>query len=108
MAKQDTKKKKADKTDADGRLIVATNRRARFDYEIVDTWEAGIALTGPEVKSLREARVNLGDAFELIRRIPGAARRHDKVTGVKDRPAPGRQLDAFVLTDRRYPAKNQK
>ena len=45
---------------------MATNRRARFDYEIVDTWEAGIQLSGPEVKSLRDARVNLGDAFGTV------------------------------------------
>lgn len=64
MAKKD--KKKSDKTDAEGRLIVATNRRARFDYEIVDTWEAGIVLTGPEVKSLRDGRANLGDAFATV------------------------------------------
>ena len=51
-------KKKAEKTDAEGRLVVATNRRARFEYEILDTWEAGIVLTGPEVKSLRAARAN--------------------------------------------------
>lgn len=59
-------KKKVDRSDPEGRLIVATNRRARFDYEIVDTWEAGIALMGPEVKSLREGRVNLGDAFATV------------------------------------------
>lgn len=67
MAKSD-KKKKSDKTDAEGRLVVATNRRARFEYEIVDTWEAGLQLTGPEVKSLRDARVSLGDAFGTVYR----------------------------------------
>jgi SsrA-binding protein len=59
-------KKNVDRSDPEGRLIVATNRRARFDYEIVDTWEAGIQLMGPEVKSLREGRVNLGDAFATV------------------------------------------
>jgi len=59
-------KNKVDRSDPEGRLIVATNRRARFDYEIVDTWEAGIQLMGPEVKSLREGRVNLGDAFATV------------------------------------------
>jgi SsrA-binding protein len=59
-------KKKVDRSDPEGRLIVATNRRARFDYEIVDTWEAGIQLMGPEVKSLREGRVNLGDSFATV------------------------------------------
>ena len=62
------KNKKVDRADPDGRLVVATNRRARFDYEIVDTWEAGIQLMGPEVKSLRDGRVNLGDAFATVYR----------------------------------------
>jgi SsrA-binding protein len=42
--------------------IVADNRKARFNYEIVDTYEAGIALTGTEVKSLRQGRATIGDA----------------------------------------------
>ena len=50
------------------RTLVATNRRARFEYEILDTFEAGIALLGPEVKSLREGRANLTDAYATIRR----------------------------------------
>jgi SsrA-binding protein len=41
----------------------AVNRRARFSYEIGETYEAGIALTGTEVKSLREGRSNIADAF---------------------------------------------
>jgi SsrA-binding protein len=41
----------------------AVNRRARFNYEIGETYEAGIALKGTEVKSLREGRSNIGDAF---------------------------------------------
>ena len=66
--KSERKKQEKAKTDAEGRLVVATNRRARFEYEILDTWEAGIVLTGPEVKSLREARANLGDAYGQIHR----------------------------------------
>jgi SsrA-binding protein len=46
---------------------IARNRRARYEYEVLDTLECGIALIGPEVKSLREGRANLGDAFGLIR-----------------------------------------
>jgi SsrA-binding protein len=42
--------------------LVADNRRARFDYEILDTVEAGIVLTGSEVKSLREGRASLSEA----------------------------------------------
>lgn len=46
-----------------GTTVVASNRQARRDYEIIDTWECGIMLKGSEVKSLREARVTLTDAF---------------------------------------------
>ncbi|HEX5596481.1 MAG TPA: SsrA-binding protein SmpB [Micromonosporaceae bacterium] len=46
-----------------GRKMVASNRRARHDYEILDTYEAGLALTGTEVKSLRAGRASLVDAF---------------------------------------------
>ena len=47
--------------------VIARNRRASFQYEIVEKFEAGIVLTGPEVKSLREGRANLGDAYASIR-----------------------------------------
>jgi SsrA-binding protein len=43
--------------------VVADNRRARFNYEIVDTYEAGIALTGTEVKSLRTGKATIGEAY---------------------------------------------
>jgi SsrA-binding protein len=43
--------------------VVADNRKARFNYEIVDALEAGIALTGTEVKSLRGGKANIGDAY---------------------------------------------
>jgi SsrA-binding protein len=46
-----------------GRKVVVTNRKARHDYAILDTFEAGIALTGTEVKSLRAGRASLVDAF---------------------------------------------
>jgi SsrA-binding protein len=46
-----------------GRKVVASNRKARHDYSILDTFEAGIALTGTEVKSLRAGRASLVDAF---------------------------------------------
>jgi SsrA-binding protein len=48
--------------------IVATNRRARFDYEILETHEAGLVLLGPEVKSLRAGKANLSDAYASVRR----------------------------------------
>jgi len=50
-----------------GDRIVATNRRARHDYTIEDIWEAGLMLTGSEVKSLREGNANLGDGYVLDR-----------------------------------------
>ena len=45
---------------------VASNRRARHDYEILDTFEAGIALRGSEVKTLREGRASLQDAYAEV------------------------------------------
>ena len=51
-----------------GKRSVASNRRARHDYEILETLEAGIALFGPEVKSLREGRANLRESFAVIKR----------------------------------------
>jgi SsrA-binding protein len=47
---------------------VATNRKARHDYIVEDTIEAGIALTGTEIKSVRESHVNLQDAYARIER----------------------------------------
>ena len=49
-----------------GRKLVAQNRKARHDYHIHDTYEAGIVLSGTEVKSLREGRANLTDAFATV------------------------------------------
>jgi SsrA-binding protein len=46
-----------------GLKTVADNRKARFHYEIVETYEAGIALTGTEVKSLRGGKATIGDAY---------------------------------------------
>ena len=46
---------------------VARNRQARFRYELLETWETGIALQGSEVKSLREGKANLKDAYALVR-----------------------------------------
>ena len=51
-----------------GRKVVAQNRKARHDYSIVDTYEAGLVLTGTEVKSLRMGRATLADAFVQIER----------------------------------------
>lgn len=49
-----------------GEKIIATNRRARHDYEIDKTYEAGLVLTGTEVKSLRQGRANLTDGYAYV------------------------------------------
>ncbi|HRN29800.1 MAG TPA: SsrA-binding protein SmpB [Terrimesophilobacter sp.] len=49
-----------------GEKVVATNRKARHDYAIEDTYEAGLVLTGSEVKSLREGRASLVDGYAFI------------------------------------------
>ena len=46
---------------------IARNKRARHDYHIVESWEAGIVLTGPEVKSLRDGRANISDAYAIVK-----------------------------------------
>jgi SsrA-binding protein len=50
-----------------GQRVVARNRRARFDYHIDDTYEAGLVLTGTEVKSLRDGRASIVDGYALVR-----------------------------------------
>ncbi|HEX6058684.1 MAG TPA: SsrA-binding protein SmpB [Gemmatimonadaceae bacterium] len=46
--------------------VIARNKRARHDYHILDTWEAGLVLTGTEVKSLRDGKANLSDAYAVV------------------------------------------
>lgn len=48
-------------------VTVARNRRAKFDYEIVDTYEAGLQLTGTEVKSLREAHATIAEGYVQVK-----------------------------------------
>ncbi|MBS1005267.1 SsrA-binding protein SmpB [Levilactobacillus brevis] len=57
-------KKKSKKTPDN---VLAQNRKARHDYTVLETVEAGIALTGTEIKSVRDRRVNLQDGFAQIR-----------------------------------------
>jgi SsrA-binding protein len=64
MAKQTSKK--ADPTKKANNKIVATNRKARHNYSIIDTYEAGVQLVGTEVKSLREGQASLADAFATV------------------------------------------
>lgn len=52
---------------SDSFKIVSDNRQARFQYEILETYETGIELVGTEVKSIREGKVNLRDGFALVR-----------------------------------------
>lgn len=59
MAAQKTEREKAQRT-------IAENRKARHDYHILDTWEAGVVLLGTEVKAIREGRVNLRDSFARV------------------------------------------
>ena len=60
MGKGDTDTQKA------GTHTIAQNRRARYDYEILDTVEAGLVLLGTEVKALRAGKANLSDGYALI------------------------------------------
>ena len=56
--------KKAERRKAE--RIIADNRKARHDYHLLETFEAGLALIGTEVKAIREGRVNLRDSFARI------------------------------------------
>jgi len=60
MAKAKKKKKPGDNT-------IAQNKRARFDYHLLDSFEAGVALSGWEVKSLRAGKVQLTDSYILMK-----------------------------------------
>ncbi|AAT75567.1 tmRNA/ssrA-binding protein [Mesoplasma florum L1] len=51
-----------------GEHVIALNKKAKFNYEILETWEAGIELYGPEIKSIRNHEANIAEAFILIRK----------------------------------------
>ncbi len=55
-----------ERTDRHGNKLVASNRRARRDYDIVDSFEAGIVLSGSEVKALREGHAQIADAYARV------------------------------------------
>jgi SsrA-binding protein len=59
--------KPAENPESDAIESIARNRRARFDYEILESWEAGIALTGTEVKSLRNGKAQITDAYGIVK-----------------------------------------
>lgn len=46
---------------------IARNKRARHDYEILDTWECGLVLTGTEVKALRDGKAQITDAYGIVK-----------------------------------------
>jgi SsrA-binding protein len=56
-----------EKPKADAIETIARNKRARHDYHIMETWEAGIVLTGTEVKSMRDGKANLTDAYGIVK-----------------------------------------
>jgi SsrA-binding protein len=64
--KGSTTKGSTNTNDALAKKLVASNRRARHEYDILDTVEAGLVLRGSEVKSLRDAKVQLADGFARI------------------------------------------
>jgi SsrA-binding protein len=66
MAKQQAKKKAPDR-EHDNERLIAQNRRARFEYEVIDTLECGIALVGSEVKSLRVGKMTLEEAYGRVK-----------------------------------------
>jgi SsrA-binding protein len=69
MAKQKQEKKPADKTDQreNAFKVISVNRQAYHDYTVEQTVEAGIALVGTEIKSIRDGKVNLRGSYALIR-----------------------------------------
>jgi SsrA-binding protein len=58
----------ARKSEPAGIKTIARNKKARHEFEILDTWEAGLVLLGTEVKALRNGRVNMGDSYGEIRK----------------------------------------
>jgi SsrA-binding protein len=56
----------AETVEKEKRESIARNKRARHDYHILDTWEAGVVLTGSEVKSLRDGKANITDSYAIV------------------------------------------
>ena len=65
-AKKQIAKRAAAREDRSGDRVVATNRRARREYELIETFEAGIVLQGSEVKSLRQGKAQLNEAYARV------------------------------------------
>ena len=68
MAKASKEKAKAKKVEDESIKIVARNRRARYEYDLLESVEAGIVLTGTEVKSLRNGKASLEEAYAAVDR----------------------------------------
>lgn len=77
------------------RKSIARNRRAYHDYEILETYEAGIMLTGTEIKSVREGNVSLKGSYVTLRLAESVASGHSK--GRQARLAQGRPPQSIVL-----------
>ncbi|HEY5315789.1 MAG TPA: SsrA-binding protein SmpB [Pirellulales bacterium] len=60
-------KPKADPPSRDNERLITTNRKARHEYEVLDTLECGLMLTGSEVKSLRTGRISLDEAYGRVK-----------------------------------------
>lgn len=67
MAKSGNKKAKGSKDESKNEKVIAHNRRARHDYQVLDTLECGIVLTGSEVKSLRNGNMSMEDAYGRVK-----------------------------------------
>lgn len=67
MAKNSRRRPAAQPAALNGARTVATNRRARFQYHLLEEYDAGMALLGTEIKSIRMGRVNLRDGFVTVR-----------------------------------------
>jgi SsrA-binding protein len=70
MAAKDSKKK----SEQGGDSTVAVNRRGRYNYEIEESMEAGLALTGTEVKSARANQVQIAEAYARLEEVPGSGK----------------------------------
>ena len=68
MAKTEARPAPGDKKKSDDERLIADNRKAFFDYHILETFEAGIALLGTEVKGIREGQANLRDSYAAVDR----------------------------------------
>ncbi len=94
---------KPGKVDTSGTRVVATNRSARHDYTILDTVEAGLVLRGSEVKSLRDAHVQLKEGFARFEGgeawLLGMHIAPHATTGAHDRPDPDRRRKLLLHRD---------